>query len=361
MVVHVVYRRREKSWRGGETSARVQGAAMSNPSSGKHLVRLASRAVGSSSLRGGGGGALSSPAASGDRPATRTGGRALRAASPPPPFSTASIGSGSWESRSLRVDSDEDWEEVFAVGDEALGADDVEEAADEHGVVFGAPPTVDEVRGAVSSIQQVFENHHGVDSDAPAQALALPPISGLPSSGMFVNHFAEDSFASDKKIDHLTNIEHSTPDSASEEWIEPAALVLNSTALLTREHRNVLDAFHLLQNDPDVQKLVMALSTDKSVWDAVMKNEVVQEFKRSFQDAKETDLNGSSCAPPGVINWVVENTQAKIKEFLENILKLVNLLFQTESKDDDLYDDAVRMSFMLTVFVFIVVTIARIK
>lgn len=28
----------------------------------------------------------------------------------------------------------------------------------------------------------------------------------------------------------------------------------------------------------------MALSTDKAVWDAVMNNDVVQEFKRSFQD-----------------------------------------------------------------------------
>ncbi|KAG8100965.1 hypothetical protein GUJ93_ZPchr0294g2702 [Zizania palustris] len=95
--------------------------------------------------------------------------------------------------------------------------------------------------------------------------------------------------------------------------------------------------------------------------DAVMKNEVVQEFRRSFQDAKETDLNGSSCGPPGVMKWVMENTQAKIKDFLETILKLVNTLFQTDIKDYDLYDDAVRMSFMLTVFVFIVVTIARIK
>ncbi|KAL5215219.1 hypothetical protein ABZP36_004371 [Zizania latifolia] len=356
MVVHVVYRRREKSWRGGETSARVQGFAMSNPS-GKHLVRLASRAVGSSSHRGGA--ALSSPAASSGRAATRAGGLTLRTASPPPPFSIASI--GGWESRTLRVDGDEDWKEFVAVGDEALGADSVEEAADEHGVVFGVPPTIDEVRGAVSSIQQVFESNHGVDSDAPAQALALPPISGLPSSGMFVNYFAENSIALDKKIDQPANLEHSTPDSASEEWIEPAALVLNSTALLTREHRNVLDAFHLLQKDPDVQKMVMALSTDKSVWDAVMKNEVVQEFRRSFQDAKETDLNGSSCAPPGVMKWVMENTQAKIKEFLETILKLVNMLFQTDGKDSDLYDDAVRMSFVLTVFVFIVVTIARIK
>jgi hypothetical protein len=30
--------------------------------------------------------------------------------------------------------------------------------------------------------------------------------------------------------------------------------------------------------------MVMALSTDKAVWDAVMNNDVVQEFKKSFQD-----------------------------------------------------------------------------
>jgi hypothetical protein len=41
--------------------------------------------------------------------------------------------------------------------------------------------------------------------------------------------------------------------SGSDDWIEPAAYVLNSTALLSREHRNVLDAFRLLQKDPTVQ------------------------------------------------------------------------------------------------------------
>ncbi|XP_052153790.1 uncharacterized protein LOC127771883 [Oryza glaberrima] len=372
MVVHVVYRRRESSWRGGETSARLhQGAAaMSNPAGGKHLVRLA----GSSSLRGG---AALSPAvsiSSGSRPATRAGARALRAASPPPACSIASV--GCWETRALRLDGDEDWEVVVAQGDDAVGADSgafdaVQEAADEHAEAFGAPPTDQEVRAAVASIQEVFENHPGLDSDAPAQALALSPISGLPPSGMFVNYFAEgstpsdikieDSTPSDVKIDQLASLEHSTPDTASEECIEPAMLVLNSTALLTREHRNVLDAFHLLQVDSSVQKMVMALSTDKSVWDAVMKNEVVQEFRKSFQDAKEADPNGSSSASPGVMKWVMETTQAKIKEFLESILKLVNMLFQAQSEDYDLYDDTVRMSFMLAVFVFIVVTVARIK
>jgi hypothetical protein len=62
-----------------------------------------------------------------------------------------------------------------------------------------------------------------------------------------------------------------------------------------------------------------------------------------------------------MMKWVLVNTQAKIKEFLEKILQLVHTLFQAGSKDYDLSDDLVRMSFMLSVFVFIVVTIARIK
>uniref|UniRef100_A0A0A9DSM5 Uncharacterized protein n=1 Tax=Arundo donax TaxID=35708 RepID=A0A0A9DSM5_ARUDO len=137
-------------------------------------------------------------------------------------------------------------------------------------------------------------------------------------------------------------------------------LILNSSALLTREHRNVLDAFHLLQEDPKVQKMVMALSADQAVWNAVMNNEVVQEYMRSFQGDKETDLKGSSTTPPRVMKWVLGNTQAKIKEFLEQILRVVNMLFLAEDKIYDVYDDVVRMSFMLSVFVFIVVTIARI-
>jgi hypothetical protein len=60
------------------------------------------------------------------------------------------------------------------------------------------------------------------------------------------------------------------------------------------------------------------------------------------------------------MKWVLENTQAKIKELLEQILRVVNMLFQAEDNNNDLYDDAVGMSFMLTVFIFIVVTIARI-
>ncbi|KAL6652276.1 hypothetical protein ACP70R_011201 [Stipagrostis hirtigluma subsp. patula] len=332
MVVYVVHTRRERqrSWRGGAMAS-------------KNLLRLGSRAVTAATYP-------AVPSLSGGGTLSRAGGRPpLRAASPAPALVSSAA---CWESRTLRRDGvEEDWEEVVvapeAEADGAAPPDDSRapgEAADEYEVVFGTPPTDDEVRAAVASIQQVFENPS--DSDVnELQGLALP-ISGQPLSGIFVNHFSLDSEASETGL---------------EEWIEPAMLVLNSTALLTKEHRNVLDAFHLLQVDPSVQKMVMALSTDKAVWDAVMNNEVVQEFKRSLQDANETDLKGNSTAPPGVMKWVLANTQAKIMEFLEKILRLVNMLFQVRDKDYDLSDDAVRMSFMLSVFVFIVVTIARIR
>ncbi|XP_051218538.1 uncharacterized protein [Lolium perenne] len=333
MVVHVVYRRRENSWRGADSSVRFLGAAMSSNLPSKHHVRLATSSTG--------------------RSGARTGGMTLRATSPPP--LTISIASAAgWDSRKLRLEGgDEELKEVVVVGDKA--GDASERAADTYGVVFDAPPTDDEVHAAVASIQQVFENPSAADSDAvELQAIALP-IAGLPSSGMFVNYFSADSDISEKQI------VNSPSNIGLEDCMEPAALALNSTALVTRDHQNVLDAFQLLQEDSSVQKMVMALSTDKAVWDAVMNNDVVQEFKKSFQDAKETDNKGCSTTPPGMMKWVLENTQAKIKEFLEKILQLVHTLFQAGSKDYDLSDDLVRMSFMLSVFVFIVVTIARIK
>ncbi|OEL17824.1 hypothetical protein BAE44_0021156 [Dichanthelium oligosanthes] len=322
MVVYVVHTRRRG--RGGEGSS-----AMTS----RNLVRLAGRVVTAT--------APANPSSTGaGRSLSRAGDRPLRATSPSPPSSIRSA-AAPWESRSLRRDGEEDWEEVVAAGARAAVPDSREEAAD--GVVFGVPPTDEEVRAAVASIKQVFEKPSTVDSNVPNLALALP-FARHPSSGIITNHFALDSDTSEVRLD---------------EWIEPATLVLNSSALLTKEHRSVLDAFRLLDENPSVQKMVMALSGDKAVWHAVMKNEVVQEFKRSYQDAKETDLKESSTAAPGFMMWVLENTHAKIKEFLEKILGLMNMLFQDGDKNYDMPDDVVRMSFMLSVFVFIVVTIAR--
>nr|CAB3505045.1 unnamed protein product [Digitaria exilis] len=303
---------------------------MRNPP-GRHLLRLSNRAVRSSSTSSGiGAGAGASTSAASPRTRAVAAGHPLRASSPPPPSAVAAA--AYWESRALRRDGEDgDWEEV--VSGAPVPAEMEEE--EEYRVVFWSPPTIDEVTGAVTSIQEVFENHVGVDSDTTDRKTALLSTSGHSSGNS----------------------------SGSDDWIEPAAYVLNSTALLSREHRSVLDAFRLLQNDPTVQKMVMSLSCDKAVWNAVMNNEAVQDFRRSLHDGKENGRKGSTNGPAEVLKWILDSAQAKIVEFLENVMKIVNMLIHPQDDDEkpDAYSDAVRVSFMLTVFVFIVVAIARIK
>lgn len=71
---------------------------------------------------------------------------------------------------------------------------------------------------------------------------------------VFGDPFRAHSYETEEQSALSTSVHSSSGNSSgSDDWIEPAAYALNSTALLTREHRNVLDAFRLLQKDPNVQ------------------------------------------------------------------------------------------------------------
>lgn len=138
--------------RGRTKTTSVSGeTAMRNPP-GRHLLRLSSRAVRSSSSSSAlGPGAGASTSAASPRPRAVAGGRPLRASSPPPPSAVAAA--AYWESRALRRDGEEgDWQEVVA-GAGAPGTGEMEEE-EEYRVVFWSPPTIDEVTGAVTSIQE---------------------------------------------------------------------------------------------------------------------------------------------------------------------------------------------------------------
>nr|ACG30168.1 hypothetical protein [Zea mays] len=72
---------------------------------------------------------------------------------------------------------------------------------------------------------------------------------------VFENPLGLDLDTTNRQTTVLSALGHSSSNSLeSDDWIEPTAYVLNSTALLSREHRNVLDSFRLLQNDPTVHK-----------------------------------------------------------------------------------------------------------
>ncbi|XP_030533122.1 uncharacterized protein LOC115742770 isoform X2 [Rhodamnia argentea] len=219
--------------------------------------------------------------------------------------------------------------------------------------VLGSVPSTDEVHGAVSAIQQVFD------------------------SGPY-SQYVRDRFSPyvDKDLtDQVKNASNLLPrvsSSGSEmDWIEPAVHLCNSGAL--QPYERVCDAFHLLQRDPSVQRMVISLSSDKAVWDAVLNNEVVKELRESCQaeitSIPDISSDESSIDSNGVVNvvrWMFDNTVAKVTELVEKITKLVGDLFQMPPNEEaassghaDPFEEKLRMSFLLSVVVLLVIAVTR--
>ncbi|KAG2554014.1 uncharacterized protein LOC120646963 [Panicum virgatum] len=97
----------------------------------------------------------------------------------------------------------------------------------------------------------------------------------------------------------------------------------------------VVQAFTLLQESPEAQDVVAALASDKNVWDAVMKNEKVLNFYKTY----ESKLSECSSAASSVSGDEVEDGDAasvqnsnnlhpsageSLKDYLEKMKALVS-------------------------------------
>ncbi|KAH9673671.1 hypothetical protein KPL70_018188 [Citrus sinensis] len=122
---------------------------------------------------------------------------------------------------------------------------------------LGPVPSLEEVNTAVSALQQVFD---------PASCPGL----------------VRDKFASNSDRD--TELD----------WIEPSLCLSNSRMLQPYPADRVYDAFHLLQTEPSIQRMVISLSSDKAVWNAVLNNEAVQELKESFNAEVRSKPHGTA-------------------------------------------------------------------
>ncbi|CAM8903463.1 unnamed protein product [Rhodiola kirilowii] len=117
--------------------------------------------------------------------------------------------------------------------------------------------------------------------------------------------------------------------------------------------------------------MVISLSSDPAVWNAVLNNKVVPELRQSISPGDnnsiaslETDSKDSEAAA-SILKWILDNTNAKVTEIIEMINKLVNDLFQPLEGHDkpttDPFEEKLRYSLMLTVVVLLIVAVARSK
>ncbi|KAL1324789.1 hypothetical protein HN51_034932 [Arachis hypogaea] len=198
------------------------------------------------------------------------------------------------------------------------------------GYVIGPVPSHSEVDHAVSALQQVF---------------------------------ADQVSSSDSKV--------SDPD-----WEEPSLSSYNSASLQPNNaYDRVYYAFHLLKNDPYVQRMVKSLSSDKVVWDAVLENEAVRELREAISadeeehdpsDDDDDDGDDSFHARNFVVR-IFESAGAIFKEIIEKITNLVNKLFQpifnrrthANAESLDAFNDKLRNSFILSIMVLMFVLLTR--
>ncbi|KAK1399629.1 Hybrid signal transduction histidine kinase [Heracleum sosnowskyi] len=238
-----------------------------------------------------------------------------------------------------------EWEYVDSIDENDKGL-----YCDEN-LVFGPVPSVDEVQHAVSSIQQ-FQH---VIKDNPANDL-------------------ERNLAS--QVNSPTGFLHRVPSYGSEvDWMEPSLSLCNASLLKPFGSDRLYDAFHLLQTEPHVQKMVISLSSDKAVWDAVLNNEVVRELKQSLAEAKsnvslsslssEGDESDDSETSVDILSWIFVNMKTKILDLVDKITNMMDGLFlhpRSANKTEqvvDSFDEKLKTSFLLSVVVFLIVVVGR--
>lgn len=156
------------------------------------------------------------------------------------------------------------------------------------------------------------------------------------------------------------------------DWFEPSLQLCDSKGLNPYGPDKVYDAFHLLQTEPSIQRMVVSLSSDKAVWDAVLNNEVVRELQETLSEAEGSasenlDGNGSKAAT-STLSWIFNSTKVKLMEIIEKVTNLVNELLPKDEKttrvakggeDVGLFGDKLRTSFMLSIIVLLIVVVNR--
>lgn len=248
----------------------------------------------------------------------------------------------------------DDW--VFA-GDEAESLDYL---------VFGTVPSKKDVEEATSDLQQ---------------ALQIGLLMGRSTTGPLEPESREAMDASMAKGDREEVVYHVTHPIAEGDWKEPAPFDVASSSrgkeiIGAGGYGAMLDAFHQFQHNPQVQKMVVSLATDKSVWEAVLANEQIKEFRQKLRESTGLIENGSELTVDEVstalnedtnlFSHVFWHTKKAFTQFMATLQELIRGIFDvTEEKlkisddDDAFFERTVRSTMMLSVLVMSLVVFKR--
>ncbi|XWS45861.1 hypothetical protein CRYUN_Cryun14cG0015700 [Craigia yunnanensis] len=170
----------------------------------------------------------------------------------------------------------------------------------------------------------------------------------------------------------LQNFIHGISSSRPElKWLQPLLDSCDSRLLLSQGLGRVYDALILFLTEPSVKRLVVSLSSDKAVWDAIMNNELVRklcvfphpavENGRPWNSTAEADLGND------ILQWILDMTKAKVTELVLKFQSLLNEVFQTRRREKpneetrDQLEENIRSSLLLSIVILLIVIVARVQ
>lgn len=249
----------------------------------------------------------------------------------------------------------------WEIDDWVFAGDDVESL---DYLVFGTAPTQQDVEDATAEL------HH---------ALQIGLLMRRSTSTNSLESVAQNTDASE--VNSLYRVSHPTSDGG--DWKEPVPWELPSSSSSNEivgapGYGNMLEAFHQFQHNPQVQKMVVSLATDKNVWESVLANEQIKEFRQKLRESTGLIENGSEREltvddvqkalnnDTNLFSHMFWHTKKAFSQFIATLQELIRGIFDVTEEtlkvtDDDeaFFERTVRSTMMLSVLVMSLVVFKR--
>jgi hypothetical protein len=253
--------------------------------------------------------------------------------------------------------------------------DDWEFAGDEEKdyYVFGTPPSITEVEEATADLRSALRL--GMVA-APAGPRVERPPSPL-SSVIEIAEVSSVTAVGDEEGETSSALMPLQPD-----WMEPPES-LELTTTVPREETTgapssaMLEAFYQFQHNPQIQGLVLSLATDKTVWEAVLANQKIQEFRHALLEVEGTTTPAAGSASSettqsskssNIFSRLYWSTKTAFDNFIKQFQDFMSSLFETAAdknvlsgneKGNTVFEWSVKACMMLAVVVLAIVVFKR--
>ncbi|MED6128245.1 hypothetical protein PIB30_095782 [Stylosanthes scabra] len=140
----------------------------------------------------------------------------------------------------------------------------------------------------------------------------------------------------------------------------------DSRIFLSEGYKRLYDAIQLLQTDPSIKRLVVSLSSDKAIWDAVMshvRHQKLLEVPDSVESKKPQNSEEKELAMY-LLSWILQIIKGKVWELIDSFQSLVNDFFhypKAEHVDPAVLHEKLRSSLLLCIIILLIVIMARLE